>query len=78
MLGVDFIVEQSAKARRLPPMFDQVELVEGRNESLPVDDESFDCVISNGVINLSPDKERVFAEVARVLPPGGGLAEMNS
>jgi len=39
-----------------------------------VDSETIDCVISNGVINLSPDKARVFAEVARVLRPGGRLA----
>ena len=39
-----------------------------------MDDASVDCVISNGVINLTPDKERVFAEVARVLRPGGRLA----
>jgi arsenite methyltransferase len=76
VLGVDFTVEQLAKARRLATAegFDQVEFIEGRIESLPVDDESFDCVISNGVINLSPDKERVFAEAARVLRPGGRLA----
>jgi arsenite methyltransferase len=51
-----------------------VEFVEGRIESLLAADESFDCLISNGVINLSPDKERVFAEAARVLRPGGRLA----
>ena len=42
-------------------------------ESLPFDDESFDVVISNGVINLSPAKETVFAEIHRVLAPGGRL-----
>jgi ubiquinone/menaquinone biosynthesis C-methylase UbiE len=75
-LGVDFTVEQLAKARQLAAAsgFDQVQFVEGRIERLPVEDESFDCVISNGVINLSPDKERVFAEAARVLRPGGRLA----
>jgi arsenite methyltransferase len=41
---------------------------------VPADDDSADCVISNGVINLSPDKERVFAEAARLLRPGGRLA----
>jgi arsenite methyltransferase len=75
-IGVDFTIEQLEKARRLAEDggFNQVELREGRIESLPVDDSSCDCVISNGVINLAPDKERVFAEVARVLSPGGRLA----
>ena len=41
---------------------------------LPMADAAFDCVISNGVINLSADKARVFAEVARALRPGGRLA----
>jgi ubiquinone/menaquinone biosynthesis C-methylase UbiE len=74
--GVDFTSEQIAKARRLAVVggFDQVEFREGRIERLPVEDESVDCVISNGVINLSPDKEAVFAEATRVLRPGGRLA----
>jgi arsenite methyltransferase len=76
VLGIDFTVEQLAKARRLAASggFGQVEFVEGRIESLPAEDESFDCAISNGVINLSPDKKRVFVEAARVLRPGGRLA----
>jgi arsenite methyltransferase len=76
VLGVDFTTEQLEKARRLAERggFDQVELREGRIEQLPVEDSSCDCVISNGVINLAPDKDRVFAEVARVLRPGGRLA----
>jgi arsenite methyltransferase len=76
VLGVDFTIEQLAKARQLAVAggFDQVQFAEGRIESLPVDDESFDCVISNGVINLSPAKERVFAEAVRVLRPGGRIA----
>jgi arsenite methyltransferase len=45
-----------------------------RIEVLPVADESVDCVISNGVINLCPDKSAVFAEAGRVLRPGGRLA----
>ena len=51
-----------------------MELRGGRIDALPVEDESFDCVISNGVINLSPQKDRVFAEAARVLRQGGRLA----
>jgi ubiquinone/menaquinone biosynthesis C-methylase UbiE len=64
------------KARRLASSagFDQVEFREARIEQLPVDDGSADCVISNGVINLSPEKERVFAEAARILRPGGRMA----
>ena len=51
-----------------------MEFVEGRIESLPLPDATVDCVISNGVINLAPDKHAVFAEAARVLRPGGRLA----
>lgn len=74
--GVDFTREQLEKARHLAAEagFGQVEFREGRIERLPAEDASFDCVISNGVINLSPEKERVFAEAARVLKPGGRLA----
>ena len=52
----------------------QVEFVEAHIEELPFDNSSFDAVLSNGVINLSPAKHRVFAEAARVLRPGGRLA----
>jgi arsenite methyltransferase len=76
VLGVDFTPEQVEKARRLAVEagIDNIEFREGRIEDLPVADDSFDCVISNGVINLSPDKERVFAEAARVLRSGGRMA----
>ena len=74
VVGVDMTDEQVAKASRLRGGFPQVELVEARIEQLPFADESFDAVISNGVINLSPIKGRVFAEAARVLRPGGRLA----
>ena len=50
-----------------------VEFVEGEAERLPFPDESFDVVISNGVIDLIPDKGLVFAELFRVLEPGGRL-----
>jgi arsenite methyltransferase len=76
VVGIDFTAEQLDKARILARRagLDQIEFREGRIEDLPAADESFDCVISNGVINLSPQKERVFAEASRVLRPGGRLA----
>ena len=76
VVGVDFTPEQLDKARRLAADtgVDHVEFREGRIERPPVDDDGFDCAISNGVINLSPHKARVFAEAARVLRPGGRLA----
>ena len=76
VVGIDFTVEQLEKARRIAEEsgFAQVELREGRIEKLPVEGATCDCVISNGVINLAPEKEPVFAEAARVLKPGGRLA----
>ena len=50
-----------------------VEFVDGEVERLPFDDASFDVVISNGVIDLIPDKDAVFGEIFRVLAPGGRL-----
>jgi arsenite methyltransferase len=76
VIGVDFTAEQLSKARRIAEEsgYSQVELREGRIESVPADAESCDCVISNGVINLAPKKPAVFAEAARVLKRGGRLA----
>jgi SAM-dependent methyltransferase len=76
VVGVDFTDEQVAKARRSGERagFAQVEFVEAGIDALPFADGSFDVVISNGVINLSPVKHLVFAEAARVLRPGGRLA----
>ena len=75
VVGVEMTDEQLEKARRLRDRdrYLQVGLIEGRIEQLPFEDESFDVVMSNGVINLSPVKDRVFAEAARVLRPGGRL-----
>ena len=74
VVGVDFSPEQLVKARRLATDTGRVDFLEGRIEDLPLEDDSVDCVISNGVINLCPDKKAVFAEAARVLRPGGRLA----
>jgi arsenite methyltransferase len=75
-VGIDFTDEQVEKAARLRDRdgFRQVEFAEAHIDDLPFEDESFDVVISNGVINLSPVKGRVFAEASRVLRPGGRLA----
>jgi arsenite methyltransferase len=76
IIGIDFTAEQLAKARGLAKDTGttQIEFREGRIEQLPLLDADIDCVISNGVINLVPDKPAVFAEAARVLKPGGRLA----
>ena len=72
--GIDMTDEQRAKADRLRGDATHIRFVPGRLEDLPFDDASFDVVISNGVVNLCPDKARVFAEAARVLAPRGRLA----
>ncbi len=74
VVGLDFTDEQLSKARALAGEFPRVEFVEGRIETLPFEPSSFDLVISNGVINLSLLKNRVFEEAARVLEHGGRLA----
>jgi arsenite methyltransferase len=76
VVGADVTDEQLDKAARLRDRdgFAQVELIAAHIEELPFDDASFDAVLSNGVINLSPVKGRVFEEAARVLRPGGRLA----
>jgi SAM-dependent methyltransferase len=71
--GVDMTPEQLENAERLN-RFPNVAFRRARIEELPFPDASFDVVISNGVVNLSPRKRRVFAEVARVLRRGGRLA----
>jgi ubiquinone/menaquinone biosynthesis C-methylase UbiE len=75
VVGVDITDAQLEKAARLRDRdgFTQVEFVDAHIEELPFEDASFDAVLSNGVINLSPLKGRVFAEAARVLRPGGRL-----
>ena len=76
VVGVDMTGAQLAKARSLAVEsgLSGVEFRAGYIEHPPVDDATFDCVISNGVINLSPDKPAVFAAAARTLRPEGRLA----
>jgi len=73
--GVDITAEHLDSAARLRDRqgLSQIEFVEAHIEELPFEDSIFDAVISNGVINLSALKHRVFAEAARVLRPGGRL-----
>lgn len=74
--GVDMTDAQLQKAERLARAagFANITYRKGYIEETGLDSGRFDCVISNGVINLAPDKQRVFAEAARLLKPGGRLA----
>lgn len=74
--GADMTDDQLQKAKRLSKEsnIENVSFHKTYIEKLPFEDASFDVVISNGVINLCPDKEKVFAEVARVLKPKGRMA----
>lgn len=79
-IGVDMTPEMLAKARRNRLAYreqtgvDNVEFRLGEIEHLPVADNSVDAIVSNCVINLSPDKPQVWREMARVLKPGGRVA----
>lgn len=80
VIGIDMTPEMVSKARanivsyRGASGLDNVEFRLGEIENLPVADASVDVVISNCVLNLSPDKPRVWSEIARVLRPGGRVA----
>jgi len=73
--GIDMTPEMVVKARgSVAEMgLGNVTIVEGSAEHLPFDDACFDVVISNGVIDLIPDKDAVFSEITRVLRPGGRI-----
>ena len=73
--GIDMTPEMLAKAHAAAEAMNatNVEFVEGEVERLRFADQSFDVVISNGVIDLLPDKDAVFAELYRVLRPGGRM-----
>ena len=75
-VGVDMtpaMREQAVRAAQEAGLAAIVDIRDGLYEELPVADGSVDVVISNGVVNLAPDKSRVFAEIVRVLRPGGRL-----
>lgn len=75
VIGVDMTDEMIARARRAIAAAGatNIEVRKGFIEELPLEDASADLVISNCVINLSPDKPQVFSEIARVLKPGGRM-----
>jgi arsenite methyltransferase len=76
VVGIDMTDEQLAKSSSLRDRgdFSNVTYLKGYIQAAPCEDESFDAVISNGVVNLAPDKDKVFKEVARLLKPGGRLS----
>jgi len=75
VIGIDMTPEMVAKAQENARKggYSNVEFRLGEIEKLPVDDKSIDVILSNCVINLSPDKEKIFAEAFRVLKPGGKI-----
>jgi ubiquinone/menaquinone biosynthesis C-methylase UbiE len=76
VIGVDMtpgMLQAAAESSREMGVAERVELHESLIESLPLPNAEVDIVISNGVIDLVPDKDAVFAEIDRVLKPGGRL-----
>ena len=75
-IGIDMtpgMCEVARTAVKQAGLSDVVDIREGMYEALPVEDNSVDVVISNGVVNLATDKKRAFQEIVRVLKPGGHL-----
>jgi arsenite methyltransferase len=74
-IGIDMTADMRERARAGARKcgFDHVEVIDADATDLPLDTASVDVVISNGVLNLVPEKERAFAEIARILKPGGRL-----
>ncbi len=74
-IGIDMTTSmiERARAGAKAAGLSNVEIRQGGAEELPVEDDSVDVVISNGVLNLTPDKRKAFGEIARVLRPGGRL-----
>ena len=76
VIGLDVTPEMVERATKNAGRAGVEEIVEfrlGEMEDMPIDDESVDLIISNCVVNLSPDKEKVFQEAYRVLKPGGRM-----
>lgn len=75
VIGIDMTPEMLGKARTAAAGggFDQVEFRQGFVEALPIEDGWADVVISNGVMNLCPDKVKAYGELHRILKPGGRL-----
>jgi arsenite methyltransferase len=72
-IGVDMTTSMIERARSGAKAagLSNVEIREGEAQALPVQDDTVDVVISNGVLNLTPDKRKAFGEIARILKPGG-------
>ena len=75
VFGIDLTEEMVARAKENVNKIgaENIEIIQVESEKIPFDDQTFDTVISNGVINLSPQKLQLFKETYRVLKPGGTL-----